>query len=198
MTEAGASRAIGLAKVLLPVSALIMLTLLFFFARAPGGEGDVPYSRIEAAARDQSITAPRFAGVTPDGVSVTARAKRVTPGSDRTGFEHLSAQFEAPNGLQLSVIASEGLWEAESRRMTLTGLARVETSDGYRMETNALRADLAAGTVETDRPLEVRAPFGQLTAGTMSAHTADGQQRLVFRDGVHLLYDPQAVEGSSQ
>ena len=56
--------------------------------------------------------------------------------------------------------------DGRAQVVVLTGLgSRLETSTGYAMETRGLTADLAAGTLQTDGALEVRAPYGSLTAG---------------------------------
>jgi lipopolysaccharide export system protein LptC len=68
----------------------------------------------------------------------------------------------------------------------------LETSNGYTMETNGLVADLDAGTVTFDGALEVRAPFGAITAGRVTFQTDAGDlgQQMRFTDGVRLIYTP--------
>uniref|UniRef100_A0AAN0MF35 Uncharacterized protein n=1 Tax=Yoonia rhodophyticola TaxID=3137370 RepID=A0AAN0MF35_9RHOB len=57
--------------------ALGLLSTLFLLARAPAEPPDISFAEIEAMARDQRITAPRFSGVTDDGsvISIAARSR---------------------------------------------------------------------------------------------------------------------------
>ncbi len=81
----------------------------------------------------------------------------------------------------------------------MTGLARLTSSSGYEMETGGLIADFGTGVVTSIGPLEIQAPFGDMTAGGMRlAMSGDGTgQQMVFNGGVRLLYQRQ-TEGSPQ
>ncbi|MEO1640301.1 MAG: hypothetical protein AAFU41_13760, partial [Pseudomonadota bacterium] len=76
------------------------------------------------------------------------------------------------------------------------GLARLETSTGYQMETNGLIASLDTGLVTSDGLLEVRAPFGELTAGQVEfSWQGEGiGQQILFTGGVRLLYSPEDTQ----
>ena len=60
------------------------------------------------------------------------------------------------------------------------------------METNGLTAELDTGLVTSDGLLEIRAPFGELTAGkvTFLIASEDRGQQMLFTNGVRLLYNP--------
>ena len=104
--------------------------------------------------------------------------------------------MRATDGTTLTIRAGEGVLDNASRTATLGGLARLETSSGYQMETKGLVADLQSGVVTSLGPLEVKAPFGQVTAGSVEILTSqDGTgQRMDFTKGVKLLYVPQPGE----
>ena len=196
MTGDRYSRIIGWLKILLPIGALALLSTMFLFARSPGPQGDIPYAAIEALARDPRVTAPAFAGVTEDGAAVALTATTIRPDADRAdafGISDFRISLAAPDGQTVDVTAGEGVFDGRARTVVLTGLARVETSTGYLMETFGLTADLRAGSVETLGSLEVRTPFGALTAGKLTV--TDGGARMVFNGGVRLLYQP-GTEGS--
>lgn len=197
MTGDRYSRFVGWLKILLPIGALALLSTMFLFARAPGPQGEIPYADIEALARDPRLTAPAFAGMTEDGAAVSLTAATIRPDADRAdafGISDFRISMLAPDGQTVDVTAAEGLFDGRARTVLLTGLARVETSSGYLMETTGLRADLRAGAVETLGALEVRTPFGTLTAGKLTV--SDGGARMVFNAGVRLLYRP-GTEGST-
>ncbi|MBW7921873.1 MAG: hypothetical protein H3C51_07210 [Rubellimicrobium sp.] len=187
------SRVVGWLKILLPLVALGLLATMFLFARAPVPQGDIPYVVIEDIARDPRIGAPSFSGVTPDGAAVTLAARAVRAQPDAPGaltVEGLRIEIAAPSRQGVVVTAQEGGFDSATRRATLTGLARVETTTGYRIEATGIEADLAQGTLHTLGPLAARAPFGSFEAGGLEV--TGGGAHLVFKDGVRLLYQPPA------
>lgn len=184
---------VGWLKILLPLVALGLLATMFLFARAPGPEGEVPYAVIEDIARDPRIGAPSFSGVTEDGAAVTLAARAVRARPDAPGavlVEDLRIEIAAPSREGVVVTAQEGGFDATSRRATLTGLARIESTSGYRIETTGLEVDLGAGTLRTLGPLAAQAPFGSFEAGRLEV--GEGGAHLVFNEGVRLLYQPPA------
>ena len=61
------------------------------------------------------------------------------------------------------------------------------------LETNGLIARLDSGQITSDGLLEVRAPFGEITAGRVEFAVGEDAtgRRMLFTDGVRLLYTPQ-------
>ncbi|KPP89128.1 MAG: lipopolysaccharide export system permease component LptC [Rhodobacteraceae bacterium HLUCCA08] len=187
------SRVIGILKVVLPLTALALLATLFLFARAPVGEGDIPFAEIEDIARESRLTQARISGVTDDGAVFTLSARGARPANGAVTVDGIEARIDATDGTGIEITAGMGTLDTDSQVARLTGLARLETSSGYQMETAGLIADLATGTVTSDGALEIQAPYGTLTAGRVTVETnADGAgARMVFNDGVRLIYQPQ-------
>ncbi|GGL55745.1 hypothetical protein [Wenxinia marina] len=195
MTQAGDAhtRVVAAAKVALPLVALALLSTLFLFARTGGPDPDIRYSDVEAIAREPRVTAPAFAGIGRNGAVISMRAGEMRPvDGDTQSFTatKLAAEMSMPDGRRFELSAETGAYDAATRTAQLTGLARVDTSDGYSMETAGLEADLGAGTLRSLGPLEVHAPFGELTAARMSVENAEGGPRLMFSGGVRLIYRP--------
>ncbi|SDE67128.1 LPS export ABC transporter periplasmic protein LptC [Limimaricola pyoseonensis] len=188
------SRFVGLAKVLLPLVGLVLLSTLFLIARSPSSVTGIPFAEIEEIAREQRVSAPRFAGSTPSGAAVAVEAARLAPQPDtpeRYTVEAPRAEIEMPDGgPRYEMQAPSGEIDATTRRLELQGLVRLVTSDGYEMETAGLTADLGEGRLVATQRLEIRAPFGALEAGRMEADGTEGAGRLLFSDGVRLLYRP--------
>ncbi|NCO86707.1 MAG: hypothetical protein GW886_08770 [Rhodobacterales bacterium] len=196
------SQFVSLSKILLPLAALALLSTLFLFARGKGGDPAIPFATLEDIARDSRISDPRFAGVAADGSAVTISAEVMRPDAARPDAFFVSAialRIDAPDGTHIEATAGEGEIDGRAQRARLGGLARLSTSSGYVMETGGLLADLASGTLTSIGPLEIRAPFGSLTAAGMvysGGSDGDGQQ-MVFKGGVRLLYQPQSSERPS-
>ncbi len=189
------TRFVTMSKVLLPLLAVTLLSTLFLFARRPIGESEIPYAQIEEMAQGQRMTAPNYAGVTRDGIAVTlsAESMKPTPGQTESGvITGIRATLDAPDGTKVLVSAGQGQIDGAAKTAVLTGLARIETNSGFVMETSGVSADLGTGVLESLGPLEVRAPFGQVTANHVILRTdPEGQnQQMVFNGGIRLLYLP--------
>lgn len=190
------SKVVGWAKIILPLCALALLSTLFLLARNPSNQSSIPFAKIEELARDQGITAPKFSGLTDDGAIVVIAARSAQPDvtrPDTVKIDALTFRMENPDGSDLVVTATTGELEGRSRIARFLGLARLETSSGFQMETNGLIAELDTGLVTSDGLLEIHAPFGELTAGKVTFQVTDDQtgQQMHFTDGVRLIYRSQ-------
>jgi len=198
------SRFVAWMKILLPLAALGLLSTMFLFARGTTPGEQIPFAELQDLASDPRMTNPSFAGIAPDGSVVTMTAESIRPQGGQ-GQSWVIAAFRAviadPEGGQIEMTAAEGLLDGQAQTITLTGLARLTTSTGYAMETRGLAVAVDSGTVQTTGALEIRAPFGSLTAGGMTYGPGpDGHPQMVFIGGVRLLYQPgpdRAPEGSN-
>ena len=190
------SAVVGWAKIILPLCALGLLSTLFLFARGQNEPVDIAFSEVQAIAREQRLSAPRFSGVTDDGAILSVSARTATPDSSRPDaitIDDIALKMDNPGGSSLEVTATTGEIDGRAQIARLTGLARLQTSSGFEMETNGLTASLKTGIVTSDGLLEIRAPFGELTAGqvTFEVSAEDSGQQMLFTEGVRLLYVPQ-------
>lgn len=190
------SQLVGWAKIILPLSALALLSTLFLFSRSTVEPTEITLEEVEAIAREQRVSAPEFSGLTDDGAVIIVSAKAARPDDmrpDTVAIDEMRLRMDNPDGSTVEVAATRGEIDGRARTARFLGLARLATSNGYEMETNGLTAELATGRVFSEGLLEVRAPFGQLTAGKVTFQTASEgiAQEMLFTDGVRLLYMPQ-------
>jgi lipopolysaccharide export system protein LptC len=190
------SRFVAWSKVILPTAALSLLSTLFLFSKGRNGEGDIPIAQIEEIARDTKLTGPKFAGVNAAGTafSLSAASARPRPGeSEIYDIDRINAQMKTTDGVTVDFFAGQGEMNSITQNAVLSNLVRIESSTGYQMETTGLIALFDKGTVESTGPLEVRSPFGALTAGHMifSQATSDAGSEIVFNQGVRLIYQPE-------
>ena len=169
------------------------MSTVFLFARAPTQETTIPYAEIEEIAREPRISGAQISGVADDGSVIGISAGTTRPSGDLMIFEDLTASVESVNGIQIDIRAGNGEIDTTSRIARLSGLTRVETSNGYEMETVSITANMATGQIISDAEIEVQAPFGSLTAGQMIIETPEGEdgQVMLFQNGVRLVYTPQ-------
>ncbi len=189
------SRLVGWAKIILPLCALALLSTLFLFARGTNDPTDIPLAEIDALAREQRITAPSFSGVASDGSLITVKAQSAQPDSGSPGELTITSPrltLDASDGTSLTIVAGEGALSTSANTARLSGLARLETSSGYLMETTELSADLSSGLIQSLGPLAIKAPFGEITAGMVSISVGkdNSGQQMHFTQGVNMIYDP--------
>lgn len=198
LSDTAYSRLVSWLKILLPMTALAILSTLFLLARTPDIERAIPYADvdIESLAREPRISEPDFSGVSPDGTAVSMRAMSAQPDpSDPERFfaRGMEGLIETPEGLRIRMTAVSGVVNTATQTAVLAGDVLVETSTGYAIRTERLSARLDSSLTESEGPVDVMAPFGHLTAGQMLV-TRDPESGtsnlLVFRGGVDLLYEP--------
>lgn len=190
------SQFVSWSKIILPLAGLGLLSTMFLFARQSGPDPTIPFAEIEEIAREARISAPRFAGTTPDGSTIAITAEDIRPNTDRPdafAVNEIRTEIAALDGSTVVITAGVGELDPRAQLARMSGFARLTASSGYVMETDGLEADLGTGVVRSLGTLDVRTPFGELTAGALEVRvTEDGQsQRMVFNEGVRLLYQPQ-------
>lgn len=189
------SRLVSVLKVVLPLLALALLSMLFLVARAPDPERAIPYSEVdvEDLSRDQRVAAPAFVGVTRDGAAISMLADTVEPREDNPDLllaAVVSGELELGRGVIARVTAPSGSIDTLEDMATLVGGVVIVTSDGYTMNTD--RLDAALGETDVVAPGQVRAvgPEGTLDAGSMRITVgADGGYQMDFNNGVRLIYE---------
>lgn len=189
------SRFVARAKVILPIIALAILSTVFLFARSPNSSGPVPYAdgTVEDLAREPRLSGPTYTGVTGSGARIEVSAGTVQPSDAGATVTMLTGRIEEPDGTTISITAAFGEFDESESRIGFTQSARAETSTGYTVETSGFDADLTSGRVTSHGDVSVAAPEGHLTAGqvTFEPATEDQGARMLFTDGVKLVYVPK-------
>ncbi|MGR3467289.1 MAG: hypothetical protein ACU0CI_05365 [Shimia sp.] len=190
----GYSRLVGWLKIVLPLTALALLSTLFMFSGQVDPTQSLPYSElnVEEIAREQRLSDPEFAGVTSDGDAITIGAAIARPVPDRPDVvevERIEAALEGSAGT-IRVSAPLGRLDSPGGTARAEGGARLVASDGSTFETEALTASLTQTRIVTDGAVQARTPFGALDAGQLTVDGASGATRLIFNNGVRVIYTP--------
>ncbi len=205
MTGAGNnlySRFVAWTKIILPLAALAILSSLFLFSRSfdPSKGAQLFNGNLAEFARKQRITAPRFAGMTSDGVAIRISAREASPrdsGSSVVDATDLRANINLPNGDTVDVIAASGAVEPLENRALLTGGITLSTSFGITAKTRGLIFALDRLDIRSQGRIEAMTPRSDITAGQFELRLDDRQKTgkprgyvLVFKDGVRMVYRP--------
>ncbi|NDR57458.1 LPS export ABC transporter periplasmic protein LptC [Aliiruegeria sabulilitoris] len=196
------SRIVGWLKIILPLSALALLSSVFLVARFKEHGGTIPYSKIalKELASVQTVEDPVFTSVTDEGQHVVVTAKEATPRDgdynvvDAVGVH---GTLRETDGETINIWSDAGtVFSAESRTI-LQGNVRIETSSGYNLFTDELISAVDRTDIESPGPVHGEGPLGTIEAGRMevtSQQTAEGTEEkvtVVFKDGVKVIYTPQ-------
>lgn len=193
------TRFVTLAKIVLPLIAVALLSSLFLVARAPDTTTEIPYSESELAEiiRGERVQAPEYRGVLKTGAAIALDADSARPdpdSPDRTLAQVIRMTLLDESGEQIVINAGEGALDAaEERAIGGQGL-QITHSDGFVMKSWSGWALLDGTRAETDGAVTVTMDKIDLAAGRMIfRQNPDGSdQLLVFTDGVKLVYGPRS------
>ncbi|MDD9725339.1 LPS export ABC transporter periplasmic protein LptC [Roseovarius sp. SK2] len=199
------SRLVAWMKIILPLTALGILSTLFLISRHIDPTKSIPIAEIdlEQRAQEQGATNAAFAGVTRGGdeVKIAADTARPAPDDPRLiNAEDVTAEMHLVSGSVVTVTSDRGDVHQSDLNASLIGNVNVDTSTGYKMTTERLDARLDVLYAETPGQVSGKGPPGDLTAGRMvlTGDEETGEAHLVFTDGVKLIYTPQPAEDIEQ
>lgn len=191
------TRVVGWLKVILPLSALAILSTLFLVARRIDPEAALPYAEVdvEDLAREPRMTAPTYAGTTSDGAALTLSADEARPSAEGAAAQAagLRLALDTPDGARTELLAGSAVMEDVTREVILSGGVTVTTSSGYRLETAEVAAKLDRTGLESRAPVVATGPAGEITADGMTLSQdarTPGAYVLVFNGSVRLVYQP--------
>ncbi|MGB3407141.1 MAG: hypothetical protein WBA67_06565 [Jannaschia sp.] len=184
------------ARVILPVLALGLLSTLFLLARTVNPDDALPFADVDVSerARDQQLTAPRFAGVSRDGTeySLIADVARPEPTDPRVLWaETVNLHLTDAAGVGAIITSLAGQIDTASRNLILEGNVFIVTSSGYELRAERMEGSLGRLDIRATGGVTGDGPLGTLRADEVSLSEQDGgAQRLLFTGGVDLLYKP--------
>ncbi|WP_299372183.1 hypothetical protein [uncultured Tateyamaria sp.] len=193
------SRLVAWLKVLLPLTALGLLSTLFLLSRNIDPMAAIPFAETEIAERlkGQQITAPFFSGTTSSGDRVTVSAgKMATRSGSNNEASDLSAQIDLASGTRIVLFSDRGEFDMLGGATVLAGKVVITTSTGYKLTSDALNTNFDTLSVESPGPVMGSGPLGALNAGRMQLQRVEGNEnaQLIFTNGVKLIYDPKSLE----
>ncbi|MBT8153531.1 hypothetical protein KMP13_06400 [Epibacterium ulvae] len=194
------TRIIALLKVILPLTALALLSTVFLVSRGSEQDAAIPFAQkeIEERMRGQQVTRPFFAGSTPNGDEILVSADKARVEDSETGptTQALSGIMRLADGGHISLKSETGSLSSDMEIAHFRQKVVVETDDGLRVETELLDAHLNAIAAEAPETVEATSPLGHLIAGSMHIKTESqgSEVHILFNKGVKLVYEPQTSE----
>ncbi len=191
------SRIIAWLRVLLPLAALAILSMIFLISRQPDPDAAIPYAEVdaEALAREPRMNNGEYSTVTEDGTHLTLTADTATPHKADTPDAATTAQgvrliWRAPEGLAADISAGGAKLDAEMLR--LEDGVRMTTSTGWLLTGPRFNALTDRSLLASDGPVTGFGPLGRIDAEAMEiTPLPDGKDHLLnLSGGVRLLYQP--------
>lgn len=201
MAESGLtySRFVAFLKVILPLSALALLSTLFLISRNIGGTSTdaIPFAQIdlEERARRQQVTAPFFSGKTSSGHLVSFTAEQALPDAEdprKSHAEQMDARVDLMDGSHLTITSDHAEVDNRHHTTVLQGNVVITSSNGFTMRTSELSASMRDLEAESTGEVTGDGPAGDFTAGKMQIFPSEkpDEATLFFSQGVKLIYTP--------
>ncbi len=193
------SRLVAWLKILLPLTALAILSTLFLISNGVDPQDAIPYAEVDITdrLREPRLTDAAYAGMTEDGAALTLKAAEAVPGTADSGnaglARGLSGVLETPDGVRSELTAAEARLDQGARLIVLSGGVVLSNSIGYRIEMAGMSVSLDRTSLDSDGPVTATGPVGQITAGQMHLGQAEPGRDgylLVFKHRVRLIYLP--------
>lgn len=192
------SQFVAAAKIILPLAGLGLLSSLFLISGADQSGTDIPFSEIELEeiVEGQRILSPRYQTVLANGAQVDFTAQSAKPDLSNTArftASELIVRIDQPDGLRIDLRGAEGTLDNDARTVRVEGGLRLARSDGFTLSTEGAEARLDGLAGHTTGEAIILGPGVTLNAGRAEVifDTETSTQRIVFTQGVKLIYTPQ-------
>lgn len=195
------SRRVRMLKTALPVAGVA--TIAFFLAWSWLSRPDIPVavSVDDAALSDGKLvmTNPKLGGVNKDNQRYAMTASRAVQDADKAELIHLE-QIEAELPLsgdnRAKIVADGGLYDRSSSSMRIHTPLTATTTDGMVARLADAEVNMDAGSLKTDKPVDILMRGSHITAQSMSI--SDRGRTIVFERRVRLTLEPGAVRTSDE
>jgi lipopolysaccharide export system protein LptC len=189
-------RSARIAKVALPLLALILAGLIAAWSQINPIIPRLPLSEIEVAPEEIDTIAmenARFAGVDAEGRSFNVMADRAVQSADdeqHIVLQQPKADFVLADGTKIAIRSDTGDLQRDARILDLSGSVTLVQDGGYEFRTTTARIDLKARTAAGDAAVEGHGPTGEIRADGFEI--TDRGERIVFRGRTRALFQPNS------
>ncbi len=165
------SRFVGLAKRILPATALALLLLVAVWPRFQAAIDSVHFTSLPkidtSQAQDVRMVAARYSGLDRENrpFVVTAEVAHQAPkADDAISLDGPKADMTTLSGNWNELTAYVGLYQPQSQLLDLFGNVELYQDKGNEIHSDSVRIDMAQGTAESHDPVEGNGNFGHINA----------------------------------
>lgn len=192
------SRLVRRLRLILPLAAVVLVMSVFtwiILERDTVVEKNPDNSMQQA--RNELVSA-RFESVDEEGRPYEVTAQRAVQGKPEDGQDEKMIYLTAPRGKftvatdeAFEISAPEGAYHQQKETLSLTGGVSFGSQSGYALRTQAIEADLKAGTARSGTRLTGNGPSGSVEAQGFSADNKRGM--LVLKGPARVIIKPEAL-----
>ncbi|MDJ0859447.1 MAG: hypothetical protein QNJ03_10230 [Dinoroseobacter sp.] len=192
------SQFVALAKIVLPVVGLGLLSSLFLLSNQNREVGELPYSEVELEeiVESQSVLSPRYSTILDNGSALTLNARTARPVLTSPGefraFD-LSGIMETLSGDRITFEGGAARIDQNTRIAKVEDGLRIVHSDGYVLTAQGGSSSFDGKHALSEGDVKLNGPGISLFAGRAEFFPDERTkaQVVVFSDGVRVLYTPQ-------
>ena len=132
---------------------------------------------------------PRLSGYRADGQPYEVKANTVVQDKRRPkvfDLDSVDAKLGVKDGSTTAIQAAQGLYDAESDKLELSGSGRVKSEGQYDMKRRQASVDMRASSIVSREPVTVDLPNGRIEAA--GATYEDATRKLEFIGPVHSQF----------
>jgi lipopolysaccharide export system protein LptC len=188
------SQIITFSKLVLPLAALLVLSLMFLFSGRPDPNQALPLAARNADSElgQQGMTNPRFTMVTGSGRQlelIASSTEPIDPDANQILATNVTAEITRLTGARDQITADQAFWNSQTSDTRLTGNIVATTPEGYRLDTDELSINAASGDIIAPVAVLITSDGISLEAGQMAITGPSDHQVAHFQGGVRLLYE---------
>lgn len=188
------SQIITFSKLVLPLAALLVLSLMFLFSGRPDPNQALPLAARNADSElgQQGMTNPRFTMVTGSGRQlelIASSTEPIDPDANQILATNVTAEITRLAGGRDQITADQALWNSQTTDTRLTGNIVATSPEGYRLDTEELSINAASGDIIAPVAVLITSDGIRLEAGQMAITGPSDHQVVHFQGGVRLLYE---------
>ncbi len=103
-------------------------------------------------------------------------------------LETIDARFAVTEDVRAHLLAKAGVYDADTRKLELSGGISVTTDNGYAGSLEDARVDIEKGAIFTDAGVALEGKEGSITADSLEV--LDRGKHIFFRGNVKVRFDP--------
>lgn len=178
----------------LPIIALLLIGLLVLWPYLTPEDilpQNLSAEKTDLSSNGLTMSEPRFSGTTKNQEPFSITAKTAAQNENdpaQVDLINLEASVTLAQLGQLNLTATGGDYHTVNRRLNLIGPIALTAPNGVSMELGDLRADLDAGTGQSEQPVYINAGAAKLKSGGL--RVLEAGNRIIFDRHVHINFDP--------
>ncbi len=192
------TRFVRFAKIGLPLVALSLVVVLIGYSAISRPMADLSLSLTDLVnlGGDKVVTNPTLTYTDENDRAFVVKAKsavQLDGNTNRWRLNQIRARMTEPQGRGYDLLSKDGVLDASTETMDLSGGIELRSDDGYSFKTAQAQVDMKGGRVASTTPVEGAGPGGHIAADGFEL-TENGQ-KIRFLGNVRFHADPDKKEG---